>query len=295
MLLYFWFDILVITKAATDKVQGPFLNIGVSCQLIEACIQQFLAMRANNNHFDSTIAKTRERCNSLDLPVEFETRRRRRRRGFFDEPQDTLSTEQHTVDAQEKFRIDVYNVVLDTIITDLKTCFNDTTVGVLKAFDCISPTTFIDKHEDVPAASSLKQLQTLCNFYSKDLSSEENVFMEYKNMHALLNAWDFVDGEAVPRDAEELLVFLQKHNLSAQFESIATLLKLALTLPVSSAHDERAFSCLKRVKTYLRSTMTENRLSNLACISINRELVSHISIRELQQPFLNEKTRRIFQ
>ena len=111
----------------------------------------------------------------------------------------------------------------------------------------------------------------------------------------LLNAWDFVDGEAVPRDAEDLLVFLQKHNLLAQFESIATLLKLALILSVSSAHDERAFSCLKRVKTYLRSTMTENRLSNLACISINRELVSHISIRELQQPFLNEKTRRIFQ
>ena len=111
----------------------------------------------------------------------------------------------------------------------------------------------------------------------------------------LLNAWDFVDGEPVPRDAEDLLVFLQKHNLLAQFESIATLLKLALILSVSSAHDERAFSCLKRVKTYLRSTMTENRLSNLACISINRELVSHISIRELQQPFLNEKTRRIFQ
>ena len=39
VLLYFWFDILVIT--ATDKVQGPFLNIGVSWQLIEACIQQF--------------------------------------------------------------------------------------------------------------------------------------------------------------------------------------------------------------------------------------------------------------
>ena len=46
VLLNFWFDILVITKMATDKVQGPFLNIGVSCQLIEACIQQFLAMRA---------------------------------------------------------------------------------------------------------------------------------------------------------------------------------------------------------------------------------------------------------
>ena len=50
-LLYCWFDILVITKAATDKVQGPFLNIGVLCHLIEACLQQFSTMRSNDNHF----------------------------------------------------------------------------------------------------------------------------------------------------------------------------------------------------------------------------------------------------
>ena len=114
-------------------------------------------------------------------------------------------------------------------------------------------------------------------------------------MHALLNAWEFGNGEAIPRDTEDLLIFLEKHNLSAQFENIVKLLKLALTVPVSSAHDERAFSCLKRVKTYLRSTMTEKQLSNLACISINRELVSTVSVRELQQQFLNAKTRRIFQ
>ena len=114
-LLYFWFDILVITKAATDKVQGPFLDIGVSCQLIEVCIRQFSVMQSNNDHFESIIAKAKDRCNSLDLPAEFEMRRNRR---FFDEPQ-ADSTENH--DAQQKFKIDVYNVVLDTIIMDLKT------------------------------------------------------------------------------------------------------------------------------------------------------------------------------
>ena len=64
------------------------------------------------------------------------------------------------------------------------------------------------------------------------------------------------------------------------------------TLP--SAHDERAFSFLKGVKTYLRSTMSEKRLSNLACISVNRERVSSLTLRELQEPFLNKKTRKIF-
>ena len=59
------------------------------------------------------------------------------------------------------------------------------------------------------------------------------------------------EGESVPiRDTEDLLLFLMKHNLTAPIENMAVLLKLSLTLPVSSAHDERAFSCLKRAKTY---------------------------------------------
>ena len=52
-LLYFWFDTLVITKAATDKVQDPCLNIAVSCHLIKSCVHA---------HFEATLRKTKERC-----------------------------------------------------------------------------------------------------------------------------------------------------------------------------------------------------------------------------------------
>ena len=40
------------------------------------------------------------------------------------------------------------------------------------------------------------------------------------------------------------------------------LLRLYLTAPISSATSERAFSALKHVLTYLRSSMTEQRLNN---------------------------------
>ena len=81
------------------------------------------------------------------------------------------------------------------------------------------------------------------------------------------------------------------------FPGIINLLKISLTLPISSAHDERAFSCLKRIKTYLhlRNKTSEERLSNSGCISINREILSNLEkTRKIQQPFLNSKTRRIF-
>ena len=50
------------------------------------------------------------------------------------------------------------------------------------------------------------------------------------------------------------------------------LLRTALTIAVNTAQCERAFSTLKRVKSYLRSTMNEQRLSDLAILSIEREL-----------------------
>lgn len=48
--------------------------------------------------------------------------------------------------------------------------------------------------------------------------------------------------------------------------NIYMLLKIAVTLPVSSASTERSFSKLKIIKTRLRSTMAESRLEGLiAC------------------------------
>jgi hypothetical protein len=46
---------------------------------------------------------------------------------------------------------------------------------------------------------------------------------------------------------------------------------LFATLPVTSATPEKTFSTLSRIKTYLRSTMTEKRLNGLAIENINKK------------------------
>jgi len=52
------------------------------------------------------------------------------------------------------------------------------------------------------------------------------------------------------------------------------LLKIGVTLPVSSGSPERTFSKLKLVKTRLRSTMGENRLEDLLSITCESEKVT---------------------
>ncbi|XP_025196827.1 zinc finger MYM-type protein 1-like [Melanaphis sacchari] len=56
------------------------------------------------------------------------------------------------------------------------------------------------------------------------------------------------------------------------FEELTKIIENLLVVPVSSASAERSFSTMKRVKTYLRSTMTSSRLNNLTLLSIEREI-----------------------
>lgn len=60
--------------------------------------------------------------------------------------------------------------------------------------------------------------------------------------------------------------------LKAAFPRVIALLQLTLTLPVSTASCERSFSCIKRVKTYTRTSMKENRLCGLALMSIENDI-----------------------
>lgn len=50
-------------------------------------------------------------------------------------------------------------------------------------------------------------------------------------------------------------------------------LLISLALPCTTCTVERSFSTLRRVKSWLRSTMTENRLNGLCLMSVHREFV----------------------
>ena len=47
-------------------------------------------------------------------------------------------------------------------------------------------------------------------------------------------------------------------------------------IPATSCSAERSFSSLRRVKTYLRSTMSQPRLSSLAILNIEREYANRV-------------------
>lgn len=76
------------------------------------------------------------------------------------------------------------------------------------------------------------------------------------------------------------------------------LLCLIATMPSTSVSVERNFSALKRIKTYLRNSIKQDRLNSLAKMSIEKSLLNQISSSsdfydKIIQTFVLKSNRRI--
>lgn len=69
-------------------------------------------------------------------------------------------------------------------------------------------------------------------------------------------------------------------------------LQLFLTICVSMASCERSFSKLKFIKNYLRSTMEQSRLSDLAISSVESDLAKGVDFDEVINKFAALKARK---
>ncbi|XP_025425343.1 52 kDa repressor of the inhibitor of the protein kinase-like, partial [Sipha flava] len=78
----------------------------------------------------------------------------------------------------------------------------------------------------------------------------------------------------------------------AMYPNIFKLVKILATLTVSSATNERTFSTLKRIKSYLRNSTSEGRLNGLAMLLINKN--GSITPDELLVELSNKKRRLEF-
>ena len=97
---------------------------------------------------------------------------------------------------------------------------------------------------------------------------------------------------------DSLITLLEKlldNNLQSSFPNTVNLLKILITTPMTSAEAERCFSALKRIKTFLRATMLNDRLTALAMISIENELLSNMEDfnEKVIQYFASSKNRRM--
>ena len=88
----------------------------------------------------------------------------------------------------------------------------------------------------------------------------------------------------------EILEFLKRYSY---FPNTIVAYRVLLTIPVTVASAERSFSKLKLLKTYLRSTMKQERLNALAIKALESDMLEKIDYERIIEDFISKSYRKI--
>lgn len=76
--------------------------------------------------------------------------------------------------------------------------------------------------------------------------------------------------------------------LKTLLSEVHKLLKIYLTIPVTTASSECNFSAPKRIKTYLRNSMTQSRLNHCMFLHIHHDQTDNIDTKEIASDFIDK-------
>lgn len=92
------------------------------------------------------------------------------------------------------------------------------------------------------------------------------------NIHALKSEMTVAKNCMIKQDFDitDISKVIEKHVYSILFK----LLQLAISILISSATCERSFSSMRRIKNRLRTSMLQDRFTNLAVLNIKKDFVN---------------------
>ena len=113
-----------------------------------------------------------------------------------------------------------------------------------------------------------------------------------------------IDGNDLYTELKLLLHLLPKKKMTALdilnflkrvdcFPNTSIAYRILLTIPITVASAERSFSKLKLLKSYLRSTMTQERLNGLALMTIESNILDKIVYKDVIEKFVSSNIRRM--
>jgi len=76
-------------------------------------------------------------------------------------------------------------------------------------------------------------------------------------------------------------------EIQGLFSEVCKLIRLMMVSPASSCEAERSFCALRRLKTYLRSTMTQKRLNNVAVCHVHCSRLRALNVDDVMKAFIS--------
>lgn len=277
-LLVLWKNILGKVNILSNYLQNSKIDLITAHDMVSTCFLDISSLR-NEEHFLKIKCNATELCGQFGGNNNFEEGRIRIKKKIHGEN----NLENIIESADENFKCNTYFVILDSFTNTLKHRFEDFS-NIVKKFEVLNPKKMSKENID----ENIISIQNLSKFYNVDVD-EVDIEVEYRSFCLVFHQ---VYDEVEPLKLNEVLKFMISRDMVSSYPNLYTLYKIFYTLPVSSATAERSFSRLKLLKTYLRSTMTEDRLSNLAILSIESNIAQTINFNKVISTFASMKKRR---
>ncbi|KAK9755474.1 hypothetical protein RND81_01G027900 [Saponaria officinalis] len=270
-----WYEILYFVNEVSKNLQSKNMLIDVAILQVKALISTFEKYRESG--FSKAVETARHMAEKMDIDCVFPKRREIRRKRQFDENVD----DSPSLSEEESFRVNYFLFLIDQAISSLKTRFEQ-----YQEFESIFGFMFTTEK-----LSSLddSMLESCCLNLENTLKNNEQSDIDG---YALYLDLKFFREFMPEKNMGPLAILNHLKNVGGCFPNAVTAYRILLTIPVTVATAERSFSKLKLLKSYLRSTMSQDRLNGLAMIAIENQVLDKFCYEELIDEFAARNARR---
>jgi len=273
--LVFWERLLGSVNSASKELQSENMDLSTAARLLSIALRELELLRAS---WDSVLMTANALADSWKICTEFGSSRKKTVKKFFDE----LASDERIEDPQKAFQVKIFYATIDKAIMQIKERF----VGqknVEEVFSFLFPYNLVKQNDAEIDLAAGKIVASYGEHFDEDLKREVRSF---KN--------EFVK-ELKDKDVKtvsDALKILIKARIVSSFPQLFRLLILFLTIPVTVANAERSFSKLKLIKSYLRSSMSQDRLDGLAMLAIERDSITADIREKTVKDFSQQNARR---
>jgi hAT family C-terminal dimerisation region len=192
---------------------------------------------------------------------------------------------------EDHFRIDLFNAVVDSTLAELNHRFSSEACELLSKVPFLDPVNNFESY-----ALNQKEIVGLAAMYTADFREMDLTALKKELTEFVMFTEDEENAtvfEPVKSNLKQLSVAFCKHKLVSVFPQLFKLIRLVLTLPISTASTERAFSAMKILKTRLRTTMGDDWLVDLMVIYVERAVAKSLDIKDIVNFFMSMSARRV--
>ncbi|KAL8091664.1 hypothetical protein AgCh_034069 [Apium graveolens] len=281
-------QVTYIINAVSKFLQLEDIDIDIALSRLEELINFFNEFRETG--YDSCKKEVKELVLELDAEPVFPEKRKIRRLVHFDDLGVTTADDDQNLSAEQKFRRYYFLYIFDQCAFQLKERFKQ----------------FQDYKEKFAFLFNLKKhlsgddegLKSCCMKLEGFLRHDMRYDMRYDIVGAELFNELLVFRMVIPDEitkAIDVLNYLSSSSRQINYPNVWIAYRIVVTIHVTVVEAERTFSRLKLIKSYLRSSMSQDRLNRLALLSIESELTSSLDYNKIIERFTSQKPRKKFQ